>query len=63
MTYKICYWDEIDRCQKERDATSDETFEINTLKANPIVIIPPAPTKADLLAQLAALSAQIQALE
>ncbi|CAB4122457.1 hypothetical protein UFOVP35_20 [uncultured Caudovirales phage] len=33
------------------------------LRPVPEVIIPPAPSKADLLAQLAALSAQIQALE
>lgn len=29
----------------------------------PVVVIPPAPTKDELMAQLAALSAQIQALE
>jgi hypothetical protein len=32
MTYKVCYWDEIERCQKERDATPEETAEIDALK-------------------------------
>jgi hypothetical protein len=32
MTYKVCYWDEIERCQKERDATPEEAVEIDALK-------------------------------
>jgi hypothetical protein len=32
MTYKICYWDEIEKCQKERDATPEERAEIDNRK-------------------------------
>lgn len=27
---KICYWDEIEKCQKERDATPEEQAEIDS---------------------------------
>jgi hypothetical protein len=63
MTYKVCYWDAVDGCQKERDTTPEETAEINERRSNPQVFTPPTPTKEQLLAQLNALSAQIQALE
>jgi hypothetical protein len=33
MTYKICYWDDIEKCQKERDATPEEQAEIDARKA------------------------------
>jgi hypothetical protein len=33
MTYKICYWDEVDGCQKERDATPEEQTEIDSRKS------------------------------
>ena len=29
---KICYWDEKEECQKERDATSEEQEEIDSRK-------------------------------
>ena len=32
MTHKVCYWDEVEKCQKERDATSDEIAEIEARK-------------------------------
>ena len=63
MTYKVCYWDEVDGCQKERDTTPEETAEIDERRANPQAFVPAAPTKEQLLAQLNALAAQIQALE
>jgi hypothetical protein len=63
MTYKVCYWDEVDRCQKERDTTPEETAEIDERRANPQTFTPTAPTKAELMAELAALTAKIQALE
>ena len=38
MTYKICYWDDVSKSQKERDATVDETLEIDARKiAHPTV--------------------------
>lgn len=61
MTYKICYWDELAKCQQERDATPEEAAEIEARKAAPPVVAP-APTKEELLAQLNVLAAQIQAL-
>jgi hypothetical protein len=61
MTYRVCYWDEIERCQKERDTTPEETAEIDARKAAPPTAAP-APTKEELLAQLQAIQAQIQAL-
>lgn len=63
MTYKVCYWDEIEGCQKERDTTPEETAEIDARKAAPPPAPPAAPTKEQLLAELAALTAKIQALE
>jgi hypothetical protein len=60
MTYKVCYWDEIEGCQKERDTTPEETAEIDARKAAPPA--PPAPTKEELLAELQALTAKINAL-
>lgn len=33
MTYKVCYWDEVEKAQKERDATPEEAAEIESLKA------------------------------
>jgi len=63
MTYKVCYWDEVEGCQKERDTTPEETAEINERRANPQVFVPKTPTKEELLAQINALAAQIQALE
>jgi hypothetical protein len=63
MTYKICYWDEVDGCQKERDATPEEAAEIDARRADQTPFVPAAPTKEQLLAQLQALQAQIQALE
>jgi hypothetical protein len=62
MTYKVCYWDEVDRCQKERDTTPEETAEIDARRANTETFTPAAPTKEELLAQLNAIAAQIQAL-
>lgn len=47
-----------------RDATPAEVAEIEERKAAAALVQPaPAPTKEQLMAQLAALSAQIQALE
>lgn len=63
MTYKVCYWDAVDGCQKERDTTPEETAEIDERRANPQAFVPAAPTKEQLLAQINALAAQIQALE
>lgn len=37
--YKVCYWDEQAREQKERDATQDEVAEIEARKTAP----PPVP--------------------
>ncbi len=62
MTYKVCYWDEVDGCQKERDTTPEETAEIDARRANTETFTPAAPTKEELLAQLNAIAAQIQAL-
>ena len=62
MTYKICYWDDVEKCQKERDATPEEAAEIDARKAAPTVVAP-TPTKEQLMAELAALTAKIQALE
>jgi len=62
MTYKVCYWDEIERCQKERDTTPQESAEIDALKADPIVPVVSMPTKEQLLAELQALTAKINAL-
>ena len=62
MTYKVCYWDSDAMCQKERDATPEEVAEIEARKLNNEVFTPPAPTKEQLLAQLQALQAQINAL-
>lgn len=61
MTYKICYWDEVAKCQKERDATPEEAAEIDARKAAPPVVTP-APTKEELFAQLQTLQTQIQSL-
>ena len=63
MTYKVCYWDEVDGCQKERDTTPEETAEIDARRANPQVFTRSVPTKEQLLAELQALTAKIQALE
>jgi hypothetical protein len=62
MTYKVCYWDEVDGCQKERDTTPEETAEIDARRANPQAFVSPAPTKEQLMADLAALTAKINAL-
>lgn len=35
MEYITCYWDEKQKCQKERPCTPDEISEIETRKANP----------------------------
>jgi hypothetical protein len=35
MTYKICYWDDISKSQKERDATTEEAAEIDARKIAP----------------------------
>ena len=45
------------------DLTAEEIAEVNARAAAYVEPIPPAPTKEQLLAQLNALSAQIQALE
>ena len=42
MTYKICYWDDVSKSQKERDATFDETLEIDSRKLT--ALIPTVPT-------------------
>jgi hypothetical protein len=36
--HKICYWDEVARCQKERDATPEEAAEIEARRnyVNPL---------------------------
>jgi hypothetical protein len=39
MTYKICYWDEVESCQKERDATPAEKAEIDARVANANVFL------------------------
>jgi hypothetical protein len=39
MTYKICYWDEVALCQKERDATPAEQAEIDARVANANVFL------------------------
>ena len=62
MTYKVCYWDSVEGCQKERDATQDEAAEIDARKANPLTYVDPTPTKQELLAELQALTAKINAL-
>jgi hypothetical protein len=62
MTYKICYWDEIDGCQKERNATVEEISDINARKANPIKFVEATPTKEQLLAELQALTDKINSL-
>lgn len=62
MTYKICYWDEIDGCQKERNATVEEISDINACKANPIKFVEATPTKEQLLAELQALTDKINSL-
>jgi hypothetical protein len=36
MTYKICYWDEVEGKQKERDATPLETDEIEARNSAPV---------------------------
>jgi hypothetical protein len=33
MTDKICYWDDVEECQKERDATPEEQAEIDARRA------------------------------
>ena len=63
MTYKVCYWDEVDGCQKERDTTPEETAEIDARRASTETFTPAAPTKEQLFAELQALTAKIQALE
>ena len=45
------------------DLTTEEIAEVEALKAAYVPRSTPAPTKEQLMAQLAALSAQIQALE
>lgn len=35
MTAKICYWDEVAGCQKERDATPEEQAEIESRRSTP----------------------------
>lgn len=62
MTYKVCYWDSVQKCQKERDATEHEVAEIEARKANPETFVAAAPTKEELLAELQALTAKINAL-
>lgn len=62
MTYKICYWDEAAKCQKERDTTPEETAEIDARKAAYVEPVPAAPTKEQLMAELAALTTKINAL-
>jgi hypothetical protein len=62
MTYKICYWDEIDGCQKERNATLEEVSEIELRKTTP-KILKPEPTKEQLLLELQVLKDKIQRLE
>jgi hypothetical protein len=62
MIYKICYWDEAAKVQKERDATPAEAQEIEFRRANPEPFVPHAPTKSELLAQLNALQIQINSL-
>lgn len=62
MTYKICYWDEIDGCQKERNATVEEISDINARKANPIKFVEATPTKEQLLAEIQTLVAKVEAL-
>lgn len=38
MTDKICYWDDAEKCQKERDATPEEQAEIDARRT--IIYIP-----------------------
>jgi hypothetical protein len=35
MTYKVCYWDEVEGVQRERDATPEEAAEIDARKVAP----------------------------
>ena len=43
MTYKICYWDDISKSQKEREATADEILEIDARKLAALILIVPTP--------------------
>lgn len=44
MANEICYWDEVDQCQKVRDATAGELAEIQARKNAP----KPVPVKPEI---------------
>lgn len=44
MTDKICYWDEVSKEQKERDATPEEEAEITERKAPKPIPVPQSVT-------------------
>jgi hypothetical protein len=50
MTIKICYWDEVEKLQKERDMTSAEEAEINALRAAPLSLAAKKASKLQALA-------------
>lgn len=65
MPYMVCYWDSATGTQAEREATAEETQEIDALKAAAIApVVPQVVTKkqARLALQHAGLLSQVQPL-